>query len=523
MKLERLPEFVLPFVVTLLGMGMAVAMGYLMGQGRISTVLLVLVGLCLGFITLTLRQHVWLIVPLGWPLTGTIPLLPVPLAVRDLAVGAVVCSYAMLIALKVIRVKPKYEWVDYALLVMLLYLVTVFLRNPVGTLASGSPRIGGKPYFNIAIACLAYWILSRSTITRGTANAPIFATLAGNYFAGFLNLVALIFPRSLPVLANVYSDIQALENNNTPGVVARDAEQSRFGFLLSFGISSIQALLAFFRPLTLINPIYVLRCVGFGLAVLCLLLSGFRSSIIATAIFILLAATLRDGLGGFLRLSATGLVALTIIVAGNGRIYNLPFAAQRALCFLPGNWDPQAVADASRSTDWRIEMWKEYIGTNRYIQNRLLGDGFGFLKRDMDLLGMASSAGGADSQEGMMLVGNVHSGPIHAIRIAGYLGLVLYLVVLCSAATYAWRTINRAKGTYLAALTLFIGLPTIYEAFSYVFIYGALDWSLQGTLYSVGLLKVVNRGLDAENDDQLTSVGNRAQPVPVEARELAHY
>ena len=82
MKLERLPEYVLPAVVTLGGMGFAVLMGYLMGQGRVSSVVGLLVALCLGFLTLMMRQYIWLLIPLAWPLTGTIPLLPVPLIAR---------------------------------------------------------------------------------------------------------------------------------------------------------------------------------------------------------------------------------------------------------------------------------------------------------------------------------------------------------------------------------------------------------------------------------------------------------
>src|SRR5262249_13826727 len=137
-----------------------------------------------------------------------------PFAVRDMVVGAVFCAFLALHALKVVHRKPRYDLPDILLAILLFYLATVFIRNPVGTLAMNSYRVGGKPYFNVAIACLAYWIITPAAFPPRAANAAIFLQVLGKSAVAAINIVADLFPRSVPVLANFYSDIAAANEYN---------------------------------------------------------------------------------------------------------------------------------------------------------------------------------------------------------------------------------------------------------------------------------------------------------------------
>lgn len=91
-----------------------------------------------------------------------------------------------------------------------------------------------------------------------------------------------------------------------------------------------------------------------------------------------------------------------------------------------------------------------------------------------------------------MIVGNIHNGPLSAIRYVGYLGLLLFLLFIGVLAAYAWRLACRAQGTPYFPLALFAGLPVLYEPFNYVFIFGAFDASLPASIYALGMLKLVD-------------------------------
>ncbi len=500
MKLERLQEYVLPVVATLAGMGFAVYVGYLMGQGQVSTVAALLGVLFLGFLTMVMRQYIWLLLIFAWPWTGQIPLIPGPFGVRDLAVMAVTASFLTLKALKVARRKPTYEIADLLLGLMLCYLVTVFIRNPVGTLFTNSSRVGGRPYFAVFITGLAYWILSRASVAgKAGANTVILASMVSVYSMGILNVLSDVSAKAAQVLANIYAGLAGTPDPTaTAAMLPSDVDPAaiRLTYLAPVGVSTNLALISFFTPLTLLKPHYPLRMAFFGFGVFVCLLTGFRTSIILTLGWMMLGTYLRSGWLDVVRLAIIGLGCLVVLVAGNGRLYHLPFPAQRALSFLPGKWDAAAAESARDSSEWRFQIWREMLKSNKYIRNRLLGDGFGFLKRDLEAIAWLQWTRTGDDQESTMIVGNFHSGPISTIRITGYVGLVIYLALLITIARMAWRLARRASNTWLQPLALFVCLPPIFEPFFFVFVFGGFDSSLPNTMFALGMLKLLANSLD---------------------------
>jgi len=207
MKLERIHESVLPFVAFVGSLVLAVYSGLLIGNGQYKMLGIIFGG---GFglgALLILRERVWFLIPLFWGLAGKIPLLPVPFSIRQLVVLFALGSFLVLKAFKIVRRKPATGIVDFWLLVMLSYLLTVFVRNPVGVESLGFDRVGGRPYFDIAVAVGAYWVLSRVVATPKEAfMLPIF-TVCVSAFEFVLNVVANRFPSTTGVLKMVYSGI----------------------------------------------------------------------------------------------------------------------------------------------------------------------------------------------------------------------------------------------------------------------------------------------------------------------------
>lgn len=498
MKLERLQEYVLPVAATLAGMGFAVYTGYLMGQGQVSRVAMMLGLLFLGFLTMVMRQYIWLLIVVTWPWAGSVPVLPVPLTVRDLGVLSAFVAYLGLKALKVVRRKPAWGAADLVMVVMLIYLVTVFVRNPVGFLATNSLRVGGRPYLNIALACLAYFVLARASIPVKSASKIIIFTIVGSTWGiAFLNIIADLSPRIGRALLGFYTGIsvaQEVDVNSAPQLAPGEVVE-RYDYLGYFGMPANLALASFFRPLTVVNPVYIGRFLLVVASMICVLLSGYRSSLIMCVAYFAIATYLRSGWEEIVRIGVVAFIGLGLLIAGQGRLFELPLAAQRALSFIPASWSYAAKESAQATAEWRFEMWRIMLKGSKYVHNRWLGDGFGVSKRDMAAIALAGQRG-TGSQETMLILGAVHNGPLSTIRFVGYVGLAIHLLWLGLIAKLAWGLARRARGTPYLPMALFVGLPPIYEPFNFVFIFGGFEGSVPTMIYTLGMLKLVQNTLD---------------------------
>src|SRR5665213_1862170 len=108
----------------------------------------------------------------------------------------------------------------------------------------------------------------------------------------------------------------------------------------------------------------------------------------------------------------------------------LPFTFQRAMSFLPLNWDPIAKADAQSSYDWRLKMWQDLLP--QVPQHLLLGKGYAISEMDL-----AQNTGygtfvnvGAQmnaSQDSLALTGDYHNGPLSVLLPFGIWGAVGFL------------------------------------------------------------------------------------------------
>ncbi len=520
MKLERVHEYIIPAMVMLVGIAAAVAAGYLSGEGQIGNII-ALLGAAVGVgLLLTLRQQIWIMIPITWTLAGQIPLLPLPFAVRDLIVMAVFVSFMVLTAFKVVRRKPTYGLIDILMGSIIAYLIIAFIRNPVGVEAFDSDRVGGRPYFNVFIACLAYWVISRSLVPEGFAKWLPLAAFGGRSIEGILNTITYHFPSTVPILALFYSNISS-ETYAAQDILRRPEGEStgRQAYLLYVGHPMVVTLISYFRPLTLINPLYLGRCLLFGTAMIFVLLSGFRSTLIAAGGYFLVASYIRRGWTEIAHIMAIGLPSLLLIIMMQGVVFDLPQSAQRTLSFLPGRWDEIAVIEAKGSTQWRVDMWKTVLTSDKYIQNKWFGDGFGFSRRELQVIKSLTSHGGTfeDTQENSMVTGAYHSGPVSAIRYVGYVGLVMFVLLQIMIAREAFRIVKRALGTPYEYFAFFVCVPAIFEPFYYVFIFGGYENALPDAIVSIALLKAIAGSLDA-SAKTLSQTRIISPPAPVKAR-----
>ena len=489
----------------LLGLCVAVAVGNAVGSSDLRLVAGLVAAIPLAVIFVKLKTNVWVLIPIGWYLTGRLPWLPLPFTVRDLCIMTVIFFFTLFFATRVVPWKRKLSALDYLIYINLVYLATVYVRNPAGFWAMQTSVVGGRPYFEIALALGAFVVLSRVNLSDGIARVfPMFFVVPA-WSVAILDAVARISPQLAVPLTSAYSGFAsvgsplAAASLETEGVIG----ETRLGGMQNAALSSITALCAKYNPATLLSPLYPWRFVLLCCAVGAIFLSGFRSVFLFAIVAFLLGTLLRGRIADLWVSAALGLLAILVLIFLQGPV-QLPATMQRALSWLPGDWNPDVVEEASWSSRWRFEMWAWAWNDDRILRDRVWGQGFGLSIDDMSLIAAAMSGGqggasllGGSDRENFMVTGSFHNGPLSSIKYIGIVGFALYYPLMCYMAFFAWRLCKRSRGTKAFTLALFVSIPVIYEPFNFVFVFGGLDSNYSQLLFWAGLLNMSQRYLES--------------------------
>jgi hypothetical protein len=459
--------------------------------------------MALAILVLGIGRYVYLMMPVFWVLIGSVSILPVPFDVRELSIILASVVFFSELIFKTSKIRPVYERIDLLLWLNLLYLLSVWIRNPVGfnTLGGGA-RVGGKPYVDVVLGIMAYVMLSRFRITPGQAEKLPLYVLIASLFTSFAGLIGTFNPFLGSKLAWFYSGFSPGVDSLVPGQLkAAQAGETRLDYFQGTGIYIITYVISRINPLHLLHPKQILGLVSYLTGAVMILLSGFRNAIFGMLLLTGLATIVRERFTGLVKIGTVLFFVVGGIVLLSYSSVELPFTAQRALCFLPGQWDPSAVADAKQSSEWRFEMWRIALTSDKYIHDKVFGDGFGFLRSDYEkmeaaMFGMGAGLGGEqEGLEAFLIDGDYHSGPVSAIRFVGYVGLGLFIPLTLALAFYAWNLIKESARTPYQFSTLFFGLPVILFPIYFLFIFGDFRKDLVFTLFSIGLFKMISGSL----------------------------
>jgi hypothetical protein len=496
-RLERIIEQLTVAIGTIAGVAFAFWAARAAGSGDFTKLAAVGIGIVVILILNAMREHTPILIFFGLAFGGSIAVLPLPFSVKNITVFLALGMLFVLSAFKIVRRKGTFDLLDGVLWINVLYLVTVFLRNPVGTLAIESERVGGRPYFEVVAALIGYFVLQRYALPRGRPNLITQAAVVSGCAHGLLGALAFHFPDVGGVIQTVYTGVavqSAAAIDNIANPLAEQGE-ARLGYMVDIGVPVITALVSYCRPITLLLPPYFGRFALFMTISILLFLSGFRSLFVTLGLYFVVATWFRGGIGDVLRVIAVGLCSVVLLIVAQGRLLELPLGVQRTLSFLPGKWNESVVADANHSVRWRQEMWDEILHGYRVMDNKVLGDGFGFLKTEFDGALSEMMWNQMASQRFFLMTGQVHSGPITCIRYVGYVGLVLFIAFLLIYAFHAYRTIIAARNTPFFSAALFLGVPAICLPFAYVVLFGSFDVSFPQAILALGCLRVLENSL----------------------------
>ncbi len=503
MKLERLPEYLSIIVTVLGGIFMALYLGLSAGSGS-STSYLIIGGIFAVLIALALRANTWLLIPMCWPLAGKIESIPGAFPVRDLVILYAFVVFLALKALKVVRAKNQYNWLDLLLFINLIYLLAIFIKNPVGTESMGFDRVGGRPYFEVLILLCGYWVIGHVTISAKRASKFPLLLISGSLLSAFIGFISYHIPAMGAVIGKYYSDVQGGSDDSG---LSSDLSAEREGYLGEPGAKALQALYSCFSPITTLNPVYIWRFLGALLATVAILKSGYRGVLMSMGVFFLLSSYFRNGFWSVMRISFVVAPLLAGLIFMQGTLFQLPFAMQRALSFLPGNWNDDAVIDGTASLDWRHDIWQNvWNSKDKYIHDWWFGDGFGMTKAQyLTAMRLGATGEQEDIKESLTISGCFHSLPLTAIHAVGFIGFTLYCILLFSISGYAWKLIRKTKGTPFFPTALLMGVPAIISPLRDLILTGFFDSSLLGSIFTVSILRMISRSLEKYHSEQLAA------------------
>ena len=449
---------------------------------------------------LGLKQNAWLLIPVFSGFSGTIGGGRLPASIAEMSVAFCFGLFVLFKALKVIPKFPRLNICDKLLICNLLYLATVFARNPVGVDFIRSNLIGGRPYFAILLACCGFWVLQHVTIKPKLAKLLPALMCFGSVANALSGLVGYFAPNFGYRLATLYSGFLPSGEAN-PLDMPNDSRVERHQYLAGLGVEVGRAVISYANIFKLIFFQNIVLSACFFASLVAILLSGFRSNLIGWLFAIALASYIRGGVRHIIPLVAAGLAGVVIIVVLQTAGLSVPLAAQRALSFIPITWDSRASLDAKGSIDWRVDMWRLALTSDRYIKNKVLGDGFGFdpaelrAQTTLTSLRMDTSHG---LQDYFMITGDYHSGPVSAIRFVGYMGLVFFTTLLVANAGYAWKIINMAKNTAYFPVALFFGIAAIFHPICFWLIFGGYGGDFVQAIFTLGMLNLIHRSIQKE-------------------------
>ena len=484
------------FLVMLVGILFACYAGGFVADENYVPIAAVLGALIFSVVLFSLGGSTYLLIPICWGLGGSIHMLPLPFSVRELAiiVAGVIFLSSLIFKIKQ-RGKTTFETIDLWLWINLAYLITVFFRNPVGINVLGGDRVGGKPYVDILLGVLAYLMLSRFRISGKFSKKLVYWWIGIGAFSMFAGAIAMFLPGIGTKLSLFYSEFGGGSEDEVID------STSRLEFLSNFGVSLSLYAVCMVNPMELISPARLKIALLYLTGVICILFSGFRNAIGSLFLITAMASFLRERFEGVIKIvSAVFFLGLFGVLMSFSSI-ELPWTFQRSLSFLPGNWDKTAKDAAESSTEWRHEMWRIALTSDRYIRNKILGDGFGFLRSDYEIM-IAKNAGvgggfegESATQEAFMIAGEFHSGPVSSIRFVGAVGLCLFLPLLIVIAAYAYKLIRLTQGTPFQLCSLYFGIPVIVYPLFFLFIFGDFPYDFFSVLYEIGILKMLRGSL----------------------------
>ncbi len=482
-------------IILVVGLMLAVVLGSMLVTDQVDALLWV-AGATVMIVCISLGRRIWLLIPFMAALNIQLRLPGQPSTLL-LAQLLVLAFCTLLFLMRKLPFKLAFTELEFWIFALTAFVAQVYMRNPVGVNIFGGATVGGKAYAIYGLTLATGLLLAGLRVPPSDLKWYLRLSILGGLMNLFISVVGKFIPGIAYITGAGFEDNRDGGDANM-GKVEDPGAATRVGFLSGYGTNAALWISTFISPLqALVRPLWLLLLLS---AILASMLGGFRNGVIGVGVTLLMGIAYRSGFPSLIMSIILGLGAVALLAVVN-LIHPLPPNIQRSLTFLPGTWEERYRRDAEGSTEWRIEIWKEALLTERWIKNKWIGDGLGFSATELaaqmnDRKGARAGISGFEGhRESVLANGDYHSGPVSTIRVIGYLGLIFFLLAQIRVAVHAHRQIMRCRGTEWYPLALFIGIPLISGPLFFVFVFGDFKSNSASFLLSAGICRLLQNNL----------------------------
>lgn len=481
---------------------------------------------------LSLGRHVWAIIPVAGAFSGGLAFVPGMPQPWYAATPVVACFMMMRFLMRSPMFQFRWTWLDFMMLAQIAALWQSYLRNPTGLALFGGETLGGRPYFDYAVAIVSYFLLTIVKTDIKTLKKVVIVVITANILDDLIRATSTLSGTFARFVAQFYGNVD-FEANFQGAAYEVDVMNTRFGGFAGLGLTLCLICYAFRRPLSCIVPIPIWAFFANFFGVIFILFSGFRSGLVQIGCYFIAGSLIRRRPFDAVLAGVAGGTIVLIYGAAFG-LSGLPMPVQRALSFLPFEVSAQAKHAAESSSDWRFEMWRLVLSSDKYIKNKMLGDGFGFSRAEHEAQMKAVEGFGAyagDSIDMFIAKGSYHGWHVEAIRFTGVLGLVIGVILLFGFASSAWKGMKHFKGTEYFGCVCFICIPIFIEPFFHIFVFGSYKSTFIQLIAMAGIVRLIDNiranelaqlplqeSAEQKNPIQLTPMGAHVGRMPAHLR-----
>jgi len=445
---------------------------------------LVGVGLLLLFIY-GLGDRCWMIIPFCLPIEGNLNFLPLNFSIQELTIIVVLFCllFQMIFGLNVgWKLGPALLWVPLAGVAAVVFYHWIS-SGDIGIKLLGGTGWGGRKYFKVFIATLSIPLLASFPGIRiqDLQRVPLIYFL-GSFVDIVPDLLTIFIPASAPFIFRFYSGVNLTEyGDSLKGNFVGEKGITRFGALAKLGSALGLATLCYFPARTWLQPnrLWVLPTILIG-GLLCAI-SGFRNTIFRYGVSLMTGLFAMMRFKAFLLLPILAVSALAIALT-QGSVFNYPLQIQRALSFLPGDWDTKAALEAKGSSEWRGHITTLFF--QEFFQKApLIGKGYHYsadlAKQEADVylaIAQRQQDAGDEFAEARRFIEmrQPHEGPVHILLVTGSVGAFFFVAYCLSLLTYSFTSVIRTPSREVSPLQIWAVASLTPQILGFFLVFGDL-------------------------------------------------
>jgi hypothetical protein len=445
-------------------------------------------------VCLLLGKHIWILIPASLGLRGGFNFLPGAIEPWHLATATVGIFYILRILTRQQRLNLRWCALDTAVLAVAFTILQAFLRNPTGLLLMGGEDAGGKPYLVFSVAIIAYFLVGMAEANIKSYRWAVLAYIMFSIADGCLVALSGLSQEFAMLILPYYSNVSL--SATTSLELKTNLDETRFSDFAQLGTTLGLVACTFWRPVGALDITKPWRAIIALVGVAATVLSGYRSYAGRLFINFILGSILRGRTADTIIVAILSFITISVVVTAVPST-SLPYSVQRLLTVIPGYQSGESAStDAIDSIESRVEMWKLALFTDRYISNKVLGDGFQLAKKDAELitawsLGDKHIRSTMTFQDIMMASGSYHGFHAETIRLTGIVGLAAATWLLIILAIYSLKSIRFFRENPAWGCVLFICMPLLIEPLWVWLVYGSYKGVFYRTIATAALVKLL--------------------------------